>query len=308
MTSEEEAIEILRAFGTGGVTIADSGGKDSSVLKDIAIKAHEQYGIPIKFEHSHTGLDAPETVYFVRDEKKRLEAAGYEYHINYPEMTFEQLCMKKGMLPTRIARFCCEYLKENVGHGEKLVTGVRKAESSSRKANQGYVTIIDTSKKKRIEAEVDDENFLLTGKGGVVALNYDNAEVRRTVEMCYRTHKTLINPLINWSDDDVWKYIRDNNIKINPLYECGFNRVGCIGCPMARYNGRIQQFARYPKYRERFIRLADRLVELQKQKKGDEYRYGQENGLKYFKRWLEDPNVDGQFSFDMDGNITEDYT
>ena len=149
--------------------------------------------------------------------------------------------------------------------------------------------------------------FLQRLGGGVVLLNYDNDESVEMVYTCFRTNKVLVNPLINWTDDDVWKYIRDEKIPINPLYECGFNRVGCIGCPMASYKGRVREFERYPKYRERYIRIANKIVEKQKAKKGDKYQ-GSDTGLEYFRKWIEDPNVKGQFSFDMDGNIYEDYT
>ena len=71
MDLEKEAIEILHTFGRDGCTIADSGGKDSSVLKAIALKTKEQYGLDFKVAHNHTTVDAPETVYFVRDEKKQ---------------------------------------------------------------------------------------------------------------------------------------------------------------------------------------------------------------------------------------------
>lgn len=305
MNPEEEAMEILMMFGREGCTIADSGGKDSSVLKRIAEKCREKYGLQYKIVHNHTGIDAPETVYFVRDEQKRASAMGIDYTINYPKITFDRLCVKKGMLPTRIARFCCEELKENYGsRDEKLVTGVRKSESTNRKNNQGVVTIM---KKGGIPEDVmNSPDFTQTPRGGVVLLNYDNDESVEMVYTCFRTNRVLVNPLIYWTDDDVWRYIRDEKIPMNPLYEKGFNRVGCIGCPMADRRRR-REFEMYPKYRERFIRIADRIVENMKAKKGDAYN-GAETGLKYFKRWMEDPNIDGQFSFDENGNITEDYT
>lgn len=139
-------------------------------------------------------------------------------------------------------------------------------------------------------------------------LNYDNDESVKTVYTCFRTNKVLVNPIINWKEEDVWRYISSEKIPINPLYECGYTRVGCIGCPMSRYKQRVREFERYPKYRERYIRIADRIVEMKKQKglKKDTTIHF-ENGLDYFRHWIEDPNVKGQFSFDMDGNITEDY-
>lgn len=35
---------------------------------------------------------------------------------------------------------------------------------------------------------------------------------------------------------------------------------------------------------------------------------GWETGLKVFKWWMEDKNIDGQLSFDLDGKIYEEYT
>lgn len=304
----DEAVEILMLFGKEGCTIADSGGKDSSVLKRIAEICHEKYGLQFKVVHNHTGLDAPETVYFVREEKKRLERAGIEYNINYPEITFDHLCVKKQMLPTRIARFCCEYLKENYGtRNERLVTGVRKSESLNRRNSQGAVTVL--TRGGIPEGMKDNEDFETTSKGGIRLLNYDNDESVQLVYTCFRTNKVLVNPIINWKDEDVWRFIYDENIPCNPLYDCGFKRIGCIGCPMAGFKERQREFERYPKYRDRFIRIADRIVEFKKKKLGDAYLYGPDfTGLKYFKKWMQDPNIDGQLSFDMEGNIKEDYT
>ena len=163
MTPEQEAMEILMLFGKEGCTIADSGGKDSSVLKRIAEKCREKYGLQYKINHNHTGLDAPETVYFIRRERERAIANGIEYGITYPQLYFDRLCWKKGMLPTRIVRFCCEALKETYGARERLVTGVRKAESTNRKQNQGVITIM----KKGLTDEVkSNPNFQQTPRGG----------------------------------------------------------------------------------------------------------------------------------------------
>ena len=307
MNPEQEAMDILMMFGKGGV-VCDSGGKDSSVLKRIAEKCKEKYGLKYRIEHNHTTLDAPETVYFVRRERERAIANGIDYTINYPKLTFDQLCIKNNRLPTRFARFCCAHLKErpdeNNGRIERRITGVRRAESVARKNNQGVVTLIGAKELK--DGVIDGVNFVKSDKGGILVMNYDNSEKAEMVYTCFRTQKTLVNPIINWTDDDVWRYIRDENIPYNPLYDCGWHRVGCVGCPMAGKH-RWDEFARYPKYKDRFIRIADRIVEQSKAKKGDAYT-GAETGLKYFKRWMEDENVDGQFSFDMNGDITEDYT
>lgn len=302
----EEAEYILTHFGSPGV-LQDSGGKDSTVLKGIAEGLRKRTGYQYEIVHNHTTIDAPETVYFVRDEKKRAEADGIKYTINYPELTFEKLCLKKGMLPTRLVRFCCKALKEGYSpdRGNRVVTGVRRSESTQRKKNQGIVTMLSAKETK--EGAIDGVNFSRTDKLGVVLLNYDNDENAEAIKTCFRTNKILVNPLINWNDDDVWKYIRDNKLSYNPLYDRGWLRVGCVGCPMASRHVRLFEFSQYPKFKERFIRIADMIVAKTKAKKGKDYN-GSKSGLAYFKRWMEDDNVDGQLTLNPDGSITEDYT
>ncbi len=91
-------------------------------------------------------------------------------------------------------------------------------------------------------------------------MNDDNDPVRRTVEHCYRTSKTMINPIVEWTDDDVWQFLRHYGCEGNPLYQCGFSRIGCIGCPMASGKGQKAEFARWPKYRENYVKAFDRML------------------------------------------------
>ncbi len=136
--------------------------------------------------------------------------------------------------------------------------------------------------------------------------NLDNDENRRIVESCYRTHKTLINPLIDWDDEYLWWYIRKEHICLNPLYENGHCRVGCIGCPMAGEN-RWREFEQYPKYKEAYIRAFDRML-IERERRGLKNGNQWKTGLKVFKWWMEDRNIDGQLAFDLDGGIYEEYT
>ena len=114
--------------------------------------------------HNHTTVDAPETVYFIREKFKRLRAAGIKAEIVMPKETMWQLIVRKKTPPTRLIRYCCSELKESYGAGKKMVTGVRKAESVNRAKNQGVVTF--PKPHKNVREMVDDENFHLTGKGG----------------------------------------------------------------------------------------------------------------------------------------------
>lgn len=83
---EKNAIEILHMMcERSECIICDSGGKDSSVLKHIALQAKEKYGLQFRVRHNHTTVDAPETVYFVREEKRKFEQMGIPYEIHYPK-------------------------------------------------------------------------------------------------------------------------------------------------------------------------------------------------------------------------------
>lgn len=166
MTLEEESIDILNTFGQSGMTIADSGGKDSTVLKHIALKTKDKYGIDFKVVHNHTTVDAPETVYFVREEQKKFKDMGIDYQISYPKKSMWELIVEKGFPPTRLIRYCCAELKESYGERERLVTGVRKAESTNRKHNQGIVTIPNPKEELKNKAKDTESNFIQTDKGG----------------------------------------------------------------------------------------------------------------------------------------------
>ena len=91
-------------------------------------------------------------------------------------------------------------------------------------------------------------------------MNDDNDENRRAVEHCYRTNKTLVNPIIDWTDEDVWNFL--NNVARVPhcsLYDEGFKRLGCIGCPMS--NNQRREFERWPKYRDMYGRAFEKMLE-----------------------------------------------
>lgn len=250
IAKEKRAIEYLRLFEPQAEPyyLCYSGGKDSDTIRILADLA----GVKHDIVNNHTTVDAPETVRYIRSIPN--------VHINYPEKTMWQLIVEKGMPPTRLMRYCCSELKERGGKGRVKITGVRKAESRSREANSGLVQIL--GKPKTIKAQLEQSeniDWQITPKGGVV-LNTDNAETRQFVEHCYRTTSSMINPIVDWTDNDVWEFLRHYGCKSNPLYEEGFDRVGCVGCPLGGYCAMKREFIRYPKYKENYIRAFDRMI------------------------------------------------
>ena len=251
---EKRAINYLKTFEPESEPyyLCYSGGKDSDCIRILAQLA----GVNHDIVHNLTTVDAPETVYYVRS----IEGV----QINSPELSMWQLIVKKKFPPTRLARYCCEELKERGGTGRIKVTGVRWAESNMRKQNNDIIKIIGKPVTTKKEAEKREISYRETPKGGIV-LNDDNAETRRFVEHCYRTTSTMINPVVNWTDEDVWEFLHHYGCRSNPLYQCGCTRIGCIGCPMQTFAGMKREFAKYPKYRAMYVRTFDRMLEARRE-------------------------------------------
>lgn len=247
------AIDRLKAFEPSeGYYLAFSGGKDSVVIKALADLADVKYDA----HYSLTSVDPPELVQFIKTFD--------DVQIDIPrdkdgkQITMWNLIPRKKMPPTRIVRYCCKELKEMGGQGRLVVTGVRWAESPNRKNNQGEITVMTTRKREREEL-VQSGNFTQTDKGGVV-LNNDNEDSRKMVEQCYKQSKTVVNPIIDWSTEEVWEFIKEYNIPYCKLYDEGYKRLGCIGCPMGTVESRKKDFERYPKYERAYIKAFERMI------------------------------------------------
>jgi len=170
-----------------------------------------------------------------------------------------QLIVENGMPPTRLVRYCCKHLKEGTGAGRVKVTGVRKAESRARAERSDLVNIIGKPKTTQKAAQEIGADYRVTKQEGIV-MNMDNDPARRLVEHCYRTTSVMVNPIIDWMDSEVWKFLRHYGCQANPLYQRGDSRIGCIGCPMQGFRGMKADFARYPIYRLNYVHAFDRMI------------------------------------------------
>ena len=110
-----------------------SGGKDSDTIRILA----ELAGVDYELHNNHTTVDSPVTVRYIREVMSQYGDKGT---IHKPKRSMWQLIVDKQFPPTRIARYCCAELKETGGFGRRKVTGVRWAESTNRKNNQGRET------------------------------------------------------------------------------------------------------------------------------------------------------------------------
>ena len=69
----------------------------------------------------------------------------------------------------------------------------------------------------------------------------------------------MLNPIVDWEEEDVWEFLNDvAKVPHCELYDCGYKRLGCIGCPMS--SNREAELEQYPKYRAAYIRAFGRML------------------------------------------------
>jgi phosphoadenosine phosphosulfate reductase len=107
---------------------------------------------------------------------------------------------------------------------------------------------------------------------------------RKMVEPCFKDNrKYYIRPIIDWTDEDVWTYIRSNNLKYCSLYDEGWKRIGCILCPMN--TNRVKQAERWPTYKKAYIKALDRALKHNKEKG---LTVNHSSGEEFFNWWIQD--------------------
>ena len=225
-----------------GFFVGFSGGKDSQALYHMM----QLCDVPMHAYFSPTSIDPAENIRFIRK--------------NYPEVEFTKIdksifdvFREMKVLPSMKIRWCCAYFKEKGGEGKVVCTGVRKSESVKRsKRNEievsgrkfsGHMDEFEQWQEKRIRKKVKN-------------LNQDQfSDAKQTEVRCINgKDKILLNPIIEWSEQDVWEFL--NKVVEVPhceLYDEGYTRIGCIGCPMATTKNQIKQFLRWPHVKEKWI-------------------------------------------------------
>lgn len=171
------AVERLRSFEPPeGYWLAFSGGKDSVVLYRLA----EMAGVCFDAHYQVTTVDPPELLRFIR---AHYPAVAWER----PEKTMWQLIAVNGYPPTRLARYCCEDLKERGGDGRTVLTGVRWAESAKRKT-RSMVEACYTGRKHYVHPIIDwadsDVWQFIRSEGLAYCSLYDEGFKRLGCVMC----------------------------------------------------------------------------------------------------------------------------
>ena len=119
----------------------------------------------------------------------------------------------------------CAYLKEQAGGGTVTLLGIRAAESPRRAA--------------RNEVQIGNHRF--SG-----SFDQFNRNKERDFACVGGKDKIMLSPIYRWQDSDVWNFIRGNNLPYCRLYDEGYQRIGCIFCPMSSVKNKARDRRRYP--------------------------------------------------------------
>lgn len=222
--------KVSENFNEENIVVSFSGGKDSTVIADLVVKALSNPSLV--HIYGNTTLEFPMTNEYAERFRKEHPKTIFKIAKNY-EQDFYEVCKDIGP-PARMMRWCCSMFKtgpitrvlNNLYRNQHVLTfyGIRKSESVSR------------SKYNRIE---DDAESIKIQK------------------------QTVASPIFFWKDLDVWLYILSGKIDFNNAYRLGYDRVGCWCCPnnnqRAQFLSRIYMPEQSKKWREFLIDFAKKI-------------------------------------------------
>lgn len=87
----------------------------------------------------------------------------------------------------------------------------------------------------------------------------DDDRKRRLIERCELKLDMIFNPILDWTDSEVWDFYWNECRHHNPLYQKGYYRGGYVGCPMLGKKQRCKEFADFPVYKELYTHSFERM-------------------------------------------------
>jgi len=217
----------------GDVYVAFSGGKDSCVLRHIVNSMYDN--IPSVF--SNTGLEYPEIVDFV----KTLDGVT----VVRPKRTFREVVLTEGYpiiskLKARMIRELQNPKDSNAQTRKLYEFGIRKdgTESPNMKLSKKWLHLKDADFKVSekccdyLKKEPLERYTRESGRKPMTAMMADEGGARSLQHTCnlYDAKKPISSPMLFWTTEDVWAYIRKFNVPYSKIYDMGEKRTGCMFC------------------------------------------------------------------------------
>lgn len=190
--------QYLDKYAVNDMMVSFSGGKDSTVTSHIVNRALGTNKVLHIF--GDTTLEFPYTLEYKKRFNKNEESKGIRIlTAKNREKNFENLCEIVGP-PSRVMRWCCTVFK----------TGAIQ---------------------KTISSAFKDKNNILSFQGIRHNESASRSKYERESVNSKISKQTVVSPIIDWIDFDVWLYILTTGIDFNYAYRLGWTRVGCWCCP-----------------------------------------------------------------------------
>jgi phosphoadenosine phosphosulfate reductase len=245
----EEAVHFVQQYKerytVDDMMVSFSGGKDSTVTSHVVNRALGTNKVLHVF--GDTTLEFPYTLEYKKRFSKNEESQGVRVlTAKNREKNFERLCEVVGP-PSRVMRWCCTVFK----------TGAIQ---------------------KTISSAFKDKSNILSFQGIRHSESVSRSKYERESESPKISKQTVVSPIIEWIDYDVWLYILTTKIDFNYAYRLGWTRVGCWCCPN---NGGWSEFLAKIHMYDKYAHWHDILVDFAKQVgKPDPETYVNEGGWK----------------------------
>jgi phosphoadenosine phosphosulfate reductase len=126
-----------------------------------------------------------------------------------------------------------------------------------------------------------------SGRIVITGVRWEESEKRAErgfFEPCFQDEtKHYLNPILDWTSNEIWEFILERKIAYPSLYDEGFNRIGCLFCP--KNYGRAYHLYRWPKFAKSFELAFQRLYDRRKAK-GAKSISRWNDGKEMFRWWI----------------------
>lgn len=230
----EEAVNYIQGYKEryeiDDMLVSFSGGKDSTVTSHIVNRALGTNKVLHIF--GDTTLEFPFTIEYRKRFNKSEGAQGVKViTAKNREKNFEELCEVVGP-PSRVMRWCCTVFK----------TGAIQ---------------------KTISSAFKNKTNILTFQGIRRSESASRSKYERESESPKISKQTVVSPIIDWIDFDIWLYILSNHIDFNDAYRLGYTRVGCWCCPnngaWSEFLSKVHMFDQYVHWRDILVKFAKQI-------------------------------------------------
>lgn len=275
-------LEQKKTYEDNEVFVSFSGGKDSTVVSDLVIKA---LGMPTVIHiFGDTTLEFPMTEEYAKRFKKAHPKTPFLSAKN-KEKNFYDMCEVIGP-PSRVMRWCCTVFKT------------------------GAIT-------KKINSTFKDKKNILTFYGIRRSESTSRSKYDRVSDSPKIAKQNVSSPIIDWHDFDIWLYLLSTEIDFNDAYRLGYSRVGCWCCPnnttWAQYLASIYMPEQAQRWRKLLLDFANKIGKPDPEVYVDEGKWKARqggNGVEYseniFVSFKPCANDGESFNYQLNKEITEE--